>query len=155
MKITIHRGLNQIGGCITEIQSLSGTRILIDLGHNLPDSGGVSEDEYDTPENLDRLLAGCSAIFYTHYHGDHLGFAADIHARGVPQFIGPLALKIMLHLNEHMVFAENLKQQAEDNIIALKSFHTYERARKIVIGDISVTPYNVSHSAPDSYMFVI
>ena len=39
MKITIHRGLNQIGGCITEIQSLSGTKILIDLGHNLPDGG--------------------------------------------------------------------------------------------------------------------
>ena len=40
MKITIHRGLNQIGGCITEIQSLSGTKVLIDLGHNLPDGGG-------------------------------------------------------------------------------------------------------------------
>ena len=53
MKITIHRGLNQIGGCITEIQSLSGTKILIDLGHNLPDGGGVSEDMYESPENLD------------------------------------------------------------------------------------------------------
>ena len=27
MKITIHRGLNQIGGCITEIQPLSGTKM--------------------------------------------------------------------------------------------------------------------------------
>ena len=49
MKITIHRGLNQIGGCITEIQSLSGTKILIDLGHNLPDGGGVSEDRKRRP----------------------------------------------------------------------------------------------------------
>jgi len=35
MKITIHRG-NQIGGCITEIVSSRGTRIFVDLGHNLP-----------------------------------------------------------------------------------------------------------------------
>jgi hypothetical protein len=33
MKITIHRGLNQIGGCITEIQSLSGSKYcLVDTG---------------------------------------------------------------------------------------------------------------------------
>lgn len=31
MKVTIHRGINQIGGCITEIAT-SNTRILIDLG---------------------------------------------------------------------------------------------------------------------------
>ena len=31
MTITIHRGINQIGGCITEIASASGTKILIDL----------------------------------------------------------------------------------------------------------------------------
>ena len=92
MKITIHRGLNQIGGCITEIQSLSVTKILIDLGHNLPDGGGVSEDKYESPENLGQLLEGCSAVFYTHYHGDHLGFAAEIHKRGVAQYMGPLAI---------------------------------------------------------------
>ena len=67
MKITIHRGINQIGGCITEVQSASGTKILIDLGHNLPDADGQAEDEYEVPENLDRLLDGVSAVFYTHY----------------------------------------------------------------------------------------
>ena len=50
MKLTIHRGINQIGGCITEIQSSSGIKILIDLGHNLPDGGGPAEDEYDVPD---------------------------------------------------------------------------------------------------------
>ena len=77
MKITIHRGQNQIGGCITEIESGSGTRILIDLGHNLPEGDTPSEDKYDIPENMDELLKGCSAVLYTHYHGDHLGFAAE------------------------------------------------------------------------------
>lgn len=37
MNITIHRGANQIGGCITEI-SAGGAKILIDLGFNLSDS---------------------------------------------------------------------------------------------------------------------
>ena len=87
MKITIHRGLNQIGGCITEIQSLSGTKILIDFGHNLPNGNDVAEDVYECPENIDYLLKGCSAVFYTHYHGDHLGFAAEVHKRGVPQYM--------------------------------------------------------------------
>ena len=155
MKITIHRGLNQIGGCITEIQSLSGTKILIDLGHNLPDGGGVSEDKYESPDNLDQLLDGCSAVFYTHYHGDHLGFAAEIHERGVAQYMGPLAIKIMIHLNDHMTYAEQLKDRAKANLKALNEFKTFTIGRKTIIGDIAITPYGVSHSAPDSYMFLI
>lgn len=31
MTITIHRGIKQIGGCITEIKSEKGTKILINL----------------------------------------------------------------------------------------------------------------------------
>lgn len=155
MKITIHRGLNQIGGCITEIQSLSGTKILIDLGHNLPDGGEVSEDKYESPQNMDQLLDGCSAVFYTHYHGDHLGFAAEIHERGVAQYMGPLAIKIMIHLNDRMTYAEKLKDRAEANLKALNEFKTFAIRRKTIIGDIEITPFGVSHSAPDSYMFLI
>ena len=71
MIITIHRGINQIGGCITEIASASGTKILIDLGHNLPDGDDPSEDKYDNSANLSALLDGVKAVFYTHPHGDH------------------------------------------------------------------------------------
>lgn len=35
MQIKIHRGVNQIGGCVTEIKSKK-ARILIDVGTNLP-----------------------------------------------------------------------------------------------------------------------
>ena len=155
MKITIHRGQNQIGGCITEIESGSGTRILIDLGHNLPEGDTPSEDKYDIPENMDELLKGCSAVLYTHYHGDHLGFAAEVHKRGIPQYMGRLAIDIMQHLNSHMRLAEALRDQAEANLEALKDFRELVRIHKTVIGDIGITPYNVSHSAPDSYMFLI
>lgn len=66
MTITIHRGIDQIGGCITEIASASGTKILIDLGHNLPEGDDVAYDKYDNSKNLDELLDGVSAVFYTH-----------------------------------------------------------------------------------------
>ncbi len=36
MKVIIHRGAHQIGGCITEVQSDNGTKIIIDIGENLP-----------------------------------------------------------------------------------------------------------------------
>ena len=35
MKIVIHRGIDQIGGCITEIES-GGYKIFIDFGEQLP-----------------------------------------------------------------------------------------------------------------------
>ena len=31
MKVKIHRGTHQIGGCITEIESNNGTKIIIDI----------------------------------------------------------------------------------------------------------------------------
>lgn len=37
IEINIHRGANQIGGCITEIATAQ-SRIIIDLGSNLPGS---------------------------------------------------------------------------------------------------------------------
>ena len=155
MKITIHRGLNQIGGCITEIQSLFGTKILLDFGHNLPNGNDAAEDVYECPENIDELLKECSAVFYTHYHGDHLGFTAEVHKRGVPQYMGPLAIRMMLHLNRQMTFAESLKARAEENLEALNEFKSFSILDKVHIGDISITPFSVSHSAPDSYMFLI
>jgi MFS family permease len=74
-------------------------------------------------ENMDELLKECSAVFYTHYHGDHLGFAAEVHKRGVPQYMGPLAIRMMLHLNRHMTFAESLtpKERKRAAVMAIGS----------------------------------
>ena len=67
MKITIHRG-NQIGGCITEIESSKGTRIVIDLGHNLPKGDKESDDEYASDKAVADLLGDAklfSILTYT------------------------------------------------------------------------------------------
>ncbi len=157
MTIIIHRGINQIGGCITEIKSEKGTKILIDLGHNLPEGDKPSEDIYDQQEKLDELLKGVNAVLYTHLHGDHLGFEAKVREAGIPQYIGKASKAMMLVLKRQQVF--NSKGDREEalrkSIDAIESFHEYDAKETIKIGDIRVTPYFVSHSAADAYMFVI
>ena len=157
MKITIHRGINQIGGCITGIESASGTKILIDLRHNLPDAEGQVEDEYDVPENLDRLLDGVSAVFYTHYHGDHLAFEAAVAERGVDQYLGCLAKRVKQKFYAHMqnIPVDSLKQKYKSAFQAVGGFKEYGADMPVTVGDIKITPYYVSHSAADAYMFVI
>ena len=38
MKVTVHGGIDQIGGCITEICTAT-SRVFIDMGSNLPGLG--------------------------------------------------------------------------------------------------------------------
>ena len=72
MEIKINRGTNQIGGCITEIESNKGTKIIIDIGANLPDKYGKKRPEIEL-EGLTKGISCYKAIFITHYHGDHIG----------------------------------------------------------------------------------
>ena len=157
MRIKIHRGIDQIGGCITEIQSASGTKILIDLGHNLPEADGQVNDIYDTPENLDRLLEGVSAVFYTHYHGDHIAFEASVAEKGIDQYLGRIAKTIKKQFYAHMqhVPEEGQSQKYKAALEAVAKFKEYHADKTITVGDIKVTPYYVSHSAADAYMFVV
>ena len=154
MTITIHRGINQIGGCITEIASASGTKILIDLGHNLPEGENRDNDPLDKAENINPILNGVSAVFYTHSHGDHVGFEAAVDKKGIPQYIGRLSKKLLLlQRGNNLYYHPSPELRASKN--AIDNFITYEANKPVKIGDITVTPYYVSHSAPDAYMFVV
>ena len=53
MNLIIHRGADQIGGCITEI-STENCKILIDFGSNLP---GCKKEEL-TEEQVKKYLRG-------------------------------------------------------------------------------------------------
>ena len=153
MKITIYRG-NQIGGCITEIKSSKGTRIFIDLGHNLPKGDGESDDEYASEKAAAALLGNAKAIFYTHIHGDHIGLFQYV-PDGIEQFIGPLAHRMMTAKYEHMANADELKESSLKCLKKIDLFKKYRKGCPIVIDDITVTPFQVSHSAADSYMLKI
>lgn len=143
MKITVHRGINQIGGCITEVATEK-ARILIDLGQNLPDNQGNVTDLFQSKGAIEELCAGVDAIFYTHYHGDHVGLMGLVPAR-VRQFIGGEAKEVML------VKAKYLRQDREKAAL----LETFRKQNRVTIGDITVIPYLVSHSACDLYMFLI
>lgn len=145
MKINILRGLQQIGGCITEITSDSGTKILIDLGRNLPKGDTPTEDEFDDQATLDKILEGVSGIFYTHCHEDHIGHFHQI-PDNIIQYCGKVS-KIMMDLK--------MRRLHRDRLQILERFVLYDVAMPIKIGDITVTPYTVSHSVADAYMLLI
>ncbi|MCL2663741.1 MAG: MBL fold metallo-hydrolase [Oscillospiraceae bacterium] len=141
MKITVYRP-NQIGGCITEIESKSGTRIIIDVGSNLP---GNNEGE---KVDVRKITEGCEGVFITHYHGDHVGEFESVDDN-VTIYMGEVAHEIFLNLCEHLRYVRDI------DVDKVKKFNTFQAADRIEVGDIFVTPYRVDHSAFDSYMFMI
>ena len=153
MRITIHRGIDQIGGCITEIATNT-SKVIIDLGHNLPDGEGVADDRLANKQAIEALTKGCSAVIYSHYHGDHIDLYKYV-PDNVPQYVGGIAKEVMLCKNKRLARIPNSPVSAED-IAKLEKLRTYQVAKKIDgLGDITVTPFVVSHSACDAYMFLI
>jgi ribonuclease J len=153
MRITIHRGYDQIGGCITEIAT-DRTRILIDLGQNLPDGEGVITDNLASYEAIERITANVDAIFYTHYHGDHFGlfhFVSD----SITQYIGKAAKRVALCKHQQLSHIKGREVVSAFEIAKIEQMKTIEPKQVIVVGDIKVIPYFVSHSAYDAYMFLI
>ena len=145
MKVIIRRGTNQIGGCLTEIQSNSGTKILIDIGSNLPSTDGKVKPEID----LEGLVY--NAIFVTHYHGDHIGLYNKINSH-TPIYIGKISKGLYTILQNSLIRANIVTKKDLERI---ESFNTFSIKSKIPIDDIVVTPIESDHSAFDSHMFLI
>ena len=149
MKIVIHRGIDQIGGCITEIATAN-TKISIDLGSNLP---GCQGEEF-TKQDIERITDGADAVYYTHFHGDHVGLSGYVHD-DVEQYIGKGAREV--NICKYSVLAKHDSKYDHDLTVA-QNMKTYEAAQRYDVGgkgEIFITPFFVDHSAFDSYMFLI
>ncbi len=153
MRITLHRP-NQIGGCITEIESNAGTKIFIDLGHLLPDGDKPAADKYASKDAVQKLTEGASAILYTHNHGDHVELF-DLVPESIPQYIGPLACKLMELKYQKLSVLSEQHDACVEKLEKLAAFRQYEPGVPFSIGDIKITPFFVSHSATDSYMLKV
>lgn len=138
MKIKIHRGQNQIGGSIIEIESGS-TRVILDVGINL-DEG----KEVEVPQ-IEGLFCGnpeYDAVVISHYHSDHIGLLKYV-LEEIPIYMGKQAFDI--------VSASRLYMGKPIDFSHLE----YQDNEAICIGELTITPYKCDHSAYDSYMFLI
>ena len=183
MKIKVHRGLDQIGGCITEI-STDTSRIFIDFGQNLPGNGEPTtpeEDEAMVKEIFSQNKKQYEAVFYTHGHEDHIGLFEYI-PEDVSQYMsegtkGLLEIKYdVLYEGANLKVNEFLEKEcdsleysdalnrliyADNKCKLLNKIQVWQRTspRKVLesicIGDIKVTPFFNCHSIYDSHMFFI
>ena len=152
MKLTIHRGTNQIGGCVTEIES-GGYKIFIDFGEQL---SGTEKKELAPIDGLTCGDVSKSALFITHYHGDHIGRICDT-VDDLPIFVGKTALEIFKCLETRLSYIPNPSESEKHKRITerIKTINTFEKLQEIKIGEISITPLFVDHSAFDAYMFIV
>lgn len=98
MQIIVHRSTNQIGGCATEIATAK-ARIFIDFGAELNGNSNLDID------GATKGNTNCSAIFFTHYHGDHIGLINSIN-KDIPCYIGSLSIDILKIQNNRTKFIE-------------------------------------------------
>ena len=148
MKITVHRGTDQIGGCVTEYES-NGWKLFVDYGEQLP--GAPTSDKTLEIEGLTYGDLCKSALLITHYHGDHIGKIADLPPE-VPIFMGKISKEIAQELSEHLSsVSEEHRSMAE----RLDSVKTFVPGEQFSFGEFRVMPIVIDHSAFDAYAFRI
>ena len=132
MKIVIHRGSNEIGGTCIELATV-GTKLLLDLGLPLGGDGRTLDVHAMRPD----------AVIVSHPHQDHFGLI-EILDPSVPVYLSVLSKKL---IDAPRIF---LRKELLRN-----DFRYFAREQVFSIGDFTITPYLVDHSAPDAYAFLI
>lgn len=141
---------DQIGGCVTLI-STETTKICIDFGKNLP--GSRYKDDVEVV-GLTSGEAQYDAVFFTHYHGDHIGCFEKLLPE-IPLYMSSLCRDVLIntyvalarHDNKYSKQVELLQDAAHTHIIWAQDV--------IKVGDIKVTPYTIDHSATAAMMYLI
>lgn len=137
MKVHIHRGQNQIGGSVIEIFTDT-TRIFFDVGANMNDA---KAEAVPPVEGLFFGKRNADAVFLTHYHADHVGLLGKV-ISGIPVYMGKTAYEIF-----------KVGEAYRNHLTAFRPRFVSDQ-EKIVIGDITVTPFRCDHSAYDAYMYL-
>ena len=144
MYLIIHRGTGQIGGNIIEVDT-ERTRLIFDAGANLPP---LDDPKAIDPVEIDGLTCGepaFDAVFISHHHNDHSGLIRRI-LPSVPVWAGRDTARILEVISDFTGGPEGRVQNFFEGGGNCQPNH---------IGDITVTPIGVDHSAYDAYMFLI
>lgn len=159
MNFKIHRGAHEIGGSCVEVWTDT-TKILIDFGMPLVQEDGK---EFDFKKykgfSTDKLIQNgvlpdikgiynqsgdlIDGIIISHAHQDHYGLLNYVNSK-VAHFMGEATHRI-IEINK-IFTPQNIHIENVSYFVKEKTFQ---------IGDISITPYWVDHSAFDSYAFLV
>jgi len=131
MRLTIHKGTNEIGGSCIELAT-ENTTILLDYGKPLS-------------KNSERVVMNkdIDAILISHPHQDHFG-EIEIISDDIPVYCGSLSLDLM---NATCIFTG--KEIFTNNFKFFDAWESFE------IGEFTITPFLVDHSATDAYSFLV
>lgn len=150
MRIKIHRGTHEIGGCITEYEQ-DGWHLFVDYGEQLADAP-VSKPLHIEGLNYGDLSK--SALLITHYHGDHIGKIIEL-PDALPIFMGKMGHDIAFTFTEYLSHAPTLHDKEELMMERLNKMNTFCAGKAFQFGPFSIMPITVDHSAFDAYAFKI
>lgn len=160
MKIIIHGGANQIGGNCVEVIS-ENTRLIIDTGIPITNIDGTPFDSsmFNTLSGKELLSKGLipdikgvyfwdkpeiNGVLLSHYHRDHYGWIKYVHPE-IPCYLGEVSHRLI-----DSIGVMNKKwEKIIKNPCYIKSWESFS------IGNITVFPFLIDHSACDSYIFVL
>lgn len=148
MKIKIHRGTHQIGGCVTEYEH-DGWHLFVDFGEELP--GGHQTGLLQ----IDGLTHGDiskSALLITHYHGDHIGCITKL-PKNLPIYMGKVGRDILEKLSNHLKSVSKVHHEMTERLQTVRTFTPGYPIKDF--GKFIITPIIVDHSAFDAYAFKI
>jgi len=138
VRLTIHRGSQQIGGSCIELESGSGDRLVLDVGRPLDAPRGITGL---LAETLD--LSRPATVIISHPHMDHWGLLNEVPANW-PVWTGDKSGQLIRLTSE--LFNEPVGRH-------LHTWHA--RSGAFNIGPFQVTPHLTDHSAFDAYMLSI
>jgi ribonuclease J len=138
LRLIVHRAANSIGGNCIELCTRGGSRILLDVGRPLdalPGATGLLPMTLDQSSSVDGILI-------SHPHQDHYGLAPET-PTSWPVYCGEATGKLM------RITAEITWQPL------LRELRHWHQGKSMQIGDFSVRPILIDHSAFDAYMLLI
>jgi ribonuclease J len=157
LNLTIYRGSHEIGGTLIELKTDT-TRVLIDAGYPLFLNGQpIADDVAKLP--AERLLElgvlppikelyawdkpGFDAVVISHAHVDHYGLLKYVHPE-IPIWLSA-GTKALIEISQVFKIYDSYPLNAR----VFKMYEPFE------VGDISVKPYLMDHSAFDAAAFEV